>query len=39
MVPYLLETAVDGISQVEKIHIETVEVNPKLDDSLFAKLQ
>jgi len=39
MVPYLLETVVDGVSQVEKIHIDTVEVNPKLDDSLFAKLQ
>jgi outer membrane lipoprotein-sorting protein len=39
MVPYLLETVVDGVSQVEKIHIDTVEVNPKFDDSLFAKLQ
>lgn len=38
-VPYLIETAVDGVSQIEKIQIDTVEVNPKLDDSLFAKLQ
>jgi outer membrane lipoprotein-sorting protein len=39
MVPYVLETAVEGVSQVERIQIESVAVNPKLDDSLFAKLQ
>jgi hypothetical protein len=39
MVPYLLETAVEGVRQVERIQIESVVVNPKLDDSLFAKLQ
>jgi outer membrane lipoprotein-sorting protein len=39
MVPYVLETAVEGVSQVERIQIENVAVNPKLDDSLFAKLQ
>src|ERR1700730_15147019 len=39
IVPYVLETAVEGVSQVERIQIENVAVNPKLDDSLFAKLQ
>jgi outer membrane lipoprotein-sorting protein len=39
MVPYVLETAVEGVSQVERIQIESVAVNPKLEDSLFAKLQ
>lgn len=35
---HLLETVVDGVNQTEKIEIEKVTVNPKLDDSLFAKL-
>lgn len=39
MVAHTLETAVDGVKQSEKIHIESVVVNPKLDDALFAKLQ
>ena len=39
MVPYLLETAVEGVRQTEKIRIETVAVNPQLDETLFAKLQ
>jgi outer membrane lipoprotein-sorting protein len=39
VVPYVLETAVDGVKQTEKIEIESVTVGPKLDDSLFAKLQ
>jgi hypothetical protein len=39
MVPYVLETAVEGVSQVERIQIESVAVNPKLEDSVFAKLQ
>lgn len=39
MIPFVLETAVDGIGQPEKIQIETVEVNPKFEDALFAKLQ
>ncbi len=38
-IPYQLETRVEGVSQVEDIRIDSVEVNPKLDDSLFAKLQ
>lgn len=37
--PFLLETSVDGVKQTEKIRIETAVVDPKLDDSLFAKLQ
>jgi outer membrane lipoprotein-sorting protein len=39
MMPYLLETAVEGVQQTEKIEIEKISVNPKLDDSQFAKLQ
>ena len=39
MLPRLLETAVEGMPQTEKIAIESIAVNPKLDDSLFAKLQ
>jgi hypothetical protein len=39
MVAHTLETAVDGVQQSERIHIESVVVNPKLDDALFAKLQ
>jgi outer membrane lipoprotein-sorting protein len=38
-VPFLLETAVEGVRQTEKIQIETVTVGPKLEDALFAKLQ
>lgn len=37
-VPYVLETAVQGVPQREKIEIEKVVVNPKLDDSLFVRL-
>jgi hypothetical protein len=39
MVPFVLETAVSGVKQTEKIEIESVLVGPKLDDSRFAKLQ
>ena len=38
-VPYLLETRVEGVPQTEKIEIEKVTVNPKLEDSRFARLQ
>ncbi len=38
-VPFLLETTIDGVKQTENIHIESVVFGPKLDDSLFAKLQ
>jgi outer membrane lipoprotein-sorting protein len=39
MVPYVLETKVQGVPQTEKIGIENVIVNPKLEDSRFSKLQ
>jgi len=39
MVPYLLETAVDGYRETHKTVIETVAVNPNLEDSLFTKPQ
>jgi outer membrane lipoprotein-sorting protein len=35
MVPYVLETTVEGVKQSHKMTIESVVVNPKLDDSLF----
>jgi hypothetical protein len=34
--PYLLETVVEGVRDTEKIEIETIVSNPKLDDSRFA---
>jgi hypothetical protein len=37
VLPYVIETAVDGVAQTEKILIEKVSVNPKLDDSHFVK--
>jgi outer membrane lipoprotein-sorting protein len=37
MVPYLLETQVQGLQPSHKMQIETVVVNPKLDDSRFAQ--
>lgn len=37
MVPYVLETTVQGVRQSHKMTIESVAVNPKLDDSLFTK--
>jgi outer membrane lipoprotein-sorting protein len=39
MMPYLLETVTQGVKQTEKIEMEKIAVNPKLDDSRFAKLQ
>lgn len=39
VVPHTLETSVEGYSQVETIHIDQVSINPKLDDTLFAKLK
>lgn len=36
MMPYLLETSVEGVRDTEKIEIETIVSNPKLDDSRFA---
>ena len=37
MIPYMNETAVDGVKQTEKIQVEKVIVNPKLEDSHFSK--
>ena len=37
MIPYLLETEVQGFQPTHKMTIATVLVNPKLEDSLFAK--
>jgi hypothetical protein len=37
MVPFVLETAVDGYPDTHKMLLETVAVNPKLDDTLFVK--
>jgi outer membrane lipoprotein-sorting protein len=37
MMPFVLETAVDGFPGTHKMLIEKVAVNPKLDDSRFAK--
>jgi outer membrane lipoprotein-sorting protein len=35
MIPYVLETTVQGVKRSYKMTIESVVVNPKLDDSLF----
>lgn len=37
MIPFALETAVDGYATTHKMAIEKVTVNPKLDDALFTK--
>jgi hypothetical protein len=37
MVPFVLETAVDGYRDTHKMVIEKVAVNPKLSDALFTK--
>jgi hypothetical protein len=37
--PHLLETKVQGVAQTEKIAIEKIIINPKLEESDFAKLQ
>jgi len=39
VVPFVLETAVDGYKDTHKMTIEKVAVNPKLEDSLFVKPQ
>ena len=36
VMPYVLETAVDGVKDREKVEIDTIVANPKLDDSRFA---
>jgi hypothetical protein len=37
VLPYVIETTVDGVPQTEKILIDKISVNPKLDDSRFVK--
>ena len=37
MVPHVLETAVQGVPRTEKINIDSVAVNPPLDDARFTK--
>jgi len=37
MIPFVLETAVEKVAATHKIAIETVLLNPKLEDSAFAK--
>ena len=37
MIPFVLETAVDGYHGTHKLMVEKAAVNPKLDDGLFAK--
>jgi outer membrane lipoprotein-sorting protein len=36
-IPYLMETTVAGVERTEKVILEEATVNPKLDDSHFAK--
>jgi hypothetical protein len=37
MIPFLLETVVDKVQPTRKTNIETVVLNPKLEDNAFAK--
>jgi len=37
LIPHVLETAVHGVNRREKTTIETVQVNPALDDARFTK--
>ena len=37
MIPFVMETAVEGYSDTHKMTIEKAEVNPQLNDALFAK--
>ncbi len=36
-IPFVIETSVQGVQRTEKIQIEKVVVNPRLEDSRFAK--
>ena len=36
MIPYLLETQVEGVKETERIQIEKIVLNPKLDETRFA---
>jgi outer membrane lipoprotein-sorting protein len=37
MIPRLQETVVQGVKKTEKITIESVKINPPLDDARFTK--
>ena len=37
MIPHVFETALEGVAQTEKVTIEDVVINPKLDDKLFTR--
>ncbi len=37
MIPHVIETAVQGVPKTEKIMIDSVVINPRLDDSRFGK--
>jgi hypothetical protein len=37
MVPFVLETAVDGATDTHKVFIDKVALNPKLADARFEK--
>jgi hypothetical protein len=37
MIPFTMETEVEGVKQTESIQIESVKVNAKLEDALFTK--
>ena len=37
MIPFVLETAIEGFPETHKIVIDKVAVNPRLDDTLFKK--
>jgi hypothetical protein len=39
MIPYVMETKVQEVRQTEKIENESVAVNPRVEDSRYAKLQ
>ncbi|MBZ5569655.1 MAG: outer membrane lipoprotein-sorting protein [Acidobacteriia bacterium] len=39
VMPYVMETKVEGVSQTEKIEVEKFSVNAPVEDSRFAKLQ
>jgi len=37
MIPFLVETLVDGYTETHKLQVEKAVVNPKFDDALFSK--
>jgi hypothetical protein len=37
MMPYTLETVVEGYRDTHKMVLESIVINPKLDDALFTK--